>query len=129
MKPSQQKGSVLVEAAFVTPLLMAMMMGMIQFGHLYGVLANLRGASAVAARAAILGAGRTTNEVCDAARAAAGNFVDRSRIECVTSPAYLPTQANTPVTITLNYPVSVLSGGSGIFSGPTVMLTATTTMQ
>jgi Flp pilus assembly protein TadG len=129
MKATHQSGSVLVETAFVTPLLMAMLMGMIQFGHMYGVMSHLRGASAVAARAAILGAGRTTNEVCDAARAAAGDFVDLSRLECVTSPAYLPAQANTPVTITLNYPVAVLTGASGIFSGPTVRLTAKTTMQ
>lgn len=129
MKSSNESGSVLVETAFVTPLLMAMVMGIIQFGHMYGVMSHLRGASAVAARAAILGTGRTTNEVCDAARAALGDLIDRSRLECVTSPPYLPAQANSPVTIILNYPIPVLTGAKGVFSGPTVTLTAKTTMQ
>jgi Flp pilus assembly protein TadG len=129
MKTSLQSGSVLVEAAFVTPLLMMMFMGIVQFGQMYGVLSNLRGASAVAARAAILGAGRSATEVCDTARAAVGNLVDVGRLECRTSPSYLPAKANTPVTITLNYPMPVLSGASAFLPGPTLTLTAKTTMQ
>lgn len=129
MKTHSEKGSVLVEAAFVSPLLMVLLMGTIQFGQLYGVMSNLRGASAVAARAAILGSGHSTTEVCDAARAAVTGMIDVTRLECRTSPSYLPAQANTPVTITLNYPVSVLTGASGIFAGPTITLTAKTTMQ
>jgi Flp pilus assembly protein TadG len=125
----RESGSAIIEAAYVTPLLLVLVMGTIQVGHLYGVLTNLRGASAVGARAAILGTGQTAQEVCETARNAIVHLVHPEQIGCETSPSTLPATSNTPVTVTLTYSVPVLASHAALFRGPTVTLSAQTTMQ
>lgn len=122
-------GGAFVEAAVVTPLLITLIVSIMQFGYVYGVMANLRGASAVGARAAILGSGQSSQQVCTAARNALASIIDTTQLNCYTSPAVLPAAANSPVTITLSYPVPILASSSGAFKGPTLTLTAHTTMQ
>lgn len=124
-----QLGGTFVEAAFVTPILMMIIVSIMQFGHVYGILSNLRGASAVGARAAILGTGLTSHEVCAAARNTLANLIDTTQLNCHTSPSTLPAAANSPVTIILSYPVPILASPSGALQGPTLTLTAQTTMQ
>lgn len=124
-----ESGSIFLEAAMATPLLMMLFIATIQIGHMCGVMANLRTASAVAARAAILGTSQSTTAVCDAARTALFTSLDRSQLICQTNPSILPTGGATPITVTLTYPVTVLAPGAGAFSGPTLNLTAQTTMQ
>jgi Flp pilus assembly protein TadG len=113
----------------VTPLLFSLFIATIQMGHMYGVMANLRTASAVAARVAILGTAQSTSEVCDAARASLLTSLNSSQLSCQTSPAILPLNGTAPITVTLTYPVSILAPGNGAFQGPTLNLTAQTTMQ
>jgi len=122
-------GGAFVEAAVVTPLLIMLLVSIMQFGYVYGVLSNLRGASAVGARAAILGSGQTSQQVCSAARNALASIIDTTQLNCYTSPSTLPAAANAPVTITLSYPVPILASSSGAIKGPTLTLTAHTTMQ
>ncbi len=122
-------GGAFVEAAVVTPLLIMLIVSIMQFGYVYGVMSNLRGASAVGARAAILGSGQTSQQVCSAARNALASLIDTSQLNCYTSPSVLPAAANAPVTITLSYPVPIWSSPTGILRGPTLTLTAQTTMQ
>jgi Flp pilus assembly protein TadG len=119
----------LVEAAIVMPIFFLMVAGTIQFGNLYTSLIVLRNASAVAARAAVLGTDETSIEVCDAARRALNTRFDPDLLECSTSPAILPTSVSTPVTVTLSYPVPLFSVGSGAVAGTTWTLTAQTVMQ
>lgn len=126
---SPERGGAFVEAAVVTPLLIMLLVSTMQFGYVYGVLSNLRGASAVGARAAILGSGRTSQEVCGAARNALASIIDTSLLDCYTTPQILPAAANSPVTITLSYPVPILASQAGVLKGPTLTLTAQTTMQ
>ena len=124
-----ESGSALVEAAVVTPLLIMLVVSLMQFGYMYGLLTNLRGASAVAARAAVLGSGQTNVQVCNAARNSIASIIDAALLSCQTSPSVLPTNSNSPVTITLSYPVPLLASQSGFLKGPTIMLSAQTTMQ
>jgi Flp pilus assembly protein TadG len=132
MKPREhqrESGSAFVEAAVVTPLLIMLVVSIMQFGYIFGVMANLRGASAVAARAAILGTGNTHLDVCNAARNSIASIIDATQLSCQTSPAVLPAAANSPVTITLSYPVPILASQAGVLKGPTITLSARTTMQ
>ncbi|MEY4667759.1 MAG: hypothetical protein RL518_458 [Pseudomonadota bacterium] len=132
MKTTQnpsESGSVFVEAAVVTPMLLMLIVSMMQYGYIFGVLTNLRGASAVAARVAVLGTPSSNSVVCQAARNAVASMVDTSRLTCETVPAVLPAPANSPVTITLSYPVPILSSNSGVLRGPTFIVKAHTTMQ
>jgi Flp pilus assembly protein TadG len=122
-------GGAFVEAAVVTPFLITLIVSIMQFGYVYGVLSNLRGASAVGARAAVLGSGQSSQQVCSAARNALASIIDTTELNCYTSPSVLPAAANSPVTITLSYPVPILASSSGLLRGPTFMLTAHTTMQ
>lgn len=126
---SSQDGSVFVEAAIVSPLLIMLTVSIMQFGYIYGVLANLRGASAVAARMAVLDGTNSNSDVCQAARNAVAALVDTSLLDCQTSPSTLPAAVNSPVTITLSYPIHILSSGSGFVRGPTFTVSARTTMQ
>lgn len=124
-----ESGSVFVEAAVVAPVLVMLFVSIIQFGHVFGVLTNLRGASAVAARAAILGSAQTSQQVCNAAINSVSSIIDPNQVTCLTSPSVLPAAPNSPVTITLTYPVPILASQSGFIRGPTLTLTAATTMQ
>ena len=124
-----KSGSALVEAAIVTPLLIMLIVSLMQFGYIYGVLANLRGASAVGARTAILGSGQTSTQVCNAARNSITTLIDATLLSCQTSPSVLPTTSDSPVTITLSYPVPLLASQAGFLKGPTITLSAQTTMQ
>jgi Flp pilus assembly protein TadG len=126
---TSQSGSAFVEAAVVTPMLLMLIVSMMQFGYIYGVLTNLRGASAVAARMAVLGTASSQLDVCQAARNAVTSMVDSSQLDCQTSPSILPAPMNSPVTITLSYPVPLLASNSGVFKGPTFTVSARTTMQ
>ncbi len=126
---SSQSGSAFVEAAVVTPMLLMLIVSMMQFGYIYGVLTNLRGASAVAARMAVLGTANSRLDVCEAARNAVTSIVDAAQLDCQTSPSVLPAPMNSPVTITLTYPVPILASNSGVLKGPTFLVSARTTMQ
>ena len=126
---SSQSGSAFVEAAVVTPMLLMLIVSMMQFGYIYGVLANLRGASAVGARMAVLGTATSHYDVCQAARNAVTSIADTSQVLCQTSPSILPAPVNSPVTITLSYPVPILASNSGVLKGPTFTVSARTTMQ
>jgi len=126
---SSQSGSAFVEAAVVTPMLLMLIVSMMQFGYVYGVLTNLRGASAVAARMAVLGSANSRVDVCEAAKNAMTSIVDVSQINCQTTPSILPAPMNSPVTITLSYPIPILSSSSGVLRGPTFTVSARTTIQ
>jgi Flp pilus assembly protein TadG len=121
----RERGSVFIEAALVTPVLMLLFMGVVQFGFAFGILSQLRSASAVGARAAILGTNQTHSQVCDAAKSALTNVLDVSQLECQTSPEILPAPQNTQVTVTLQYPFRVLLPEAG----SVLSLSAHTTMQ
>jgi Flp pilus assembly protein TadG len=123
--PPAEQGSVFIEAALVTPLLMLMFLGVVQFGFAFGILSQLRSASAVAARAAILGTNQNHTQVCDAAKSALTNVLDVSQLVCQTSPEILPAPENTQVTVTLQYPFRVLLPEAG----SVLSLSAHTTMQ
>ncbi len=120
-----ERGAAFIEAAFVAPMLLLLFLGMVQFGFAFGVLSQLRSASAVGARAAILSTNQTQAQVCDAAKNSLTSLVDMSLLVCETSPAILPAGTNAPVTVTLTYPVRVFLPNAG----STFQLSAHTTMQ
>lgn len=124
-----ESASALLEAAIVMPVFFLMVAGTIQFGHLYTSLIVLRNASTVAARTAVLGTNQNTSQVCESARAALNSRFDPALLECLTSPQQLPVSVATPITVTLSYPVPLVSIGSGAIPGATWTLTAQTTMQ
>lgn len=124
-----EEGTVFVEAAIVTPILALFFVGVMQFGFAFGVLSSLRSASAVGARAAVLGTNPTSQQVCDAAKSSISGVVDVSQLVCDISPVELPTPGTMPVTITLSYPVRMLAPNSLFGSGDVLNLTARTTMQ
>jgi hypothetical protein len=124
-----QKGTVFVEAAIATPILALLFAGVIQFGFAFGVLSSLRNASAVGARAAVLGTNPTNQQVCDAAKSSISGIIDVAQLACETSPAVLPVPGTTPVTITLSYPMRMFSANSLFGTDEVLSLTAHTTMQ
>ncbi len=126
---ASEVGSALVEAAIVMPIFFLMVAGTIEFGHLYTSLIVLRNASAVAARAAVLGTEQTTTQVCNAARAALNAGFEPFLLKCLTSPSILPATSGTPITVTLSYPVPLFSVGAGAVPGTTWTLTTQTVMQ
>jgi Flp pilus assembly protein TadG len=128
-RKSAEFGGAFVEAAMVTPLLIMLLVSIMQFGYVFGIQTNLRGASAIAARAAVLGSGQTSQQVCNTAYNSIANIVDASQVTCETSPSVLPAAPNSPVTITLRYPVPLLASQAGFIKGPTLTLSAATTMQ
>ena len=127
--PSSQRGAVFVEAAIATPLLALLFVGVVQFGFAFGVLSSLRNASAVGARAAILGSNPTTQKVCDAAKNSISGVIDIAQLACEISPAVLPVPGTSPVTITLSYPMRMISPNALFGSEEVINLTAHTTMQ
>jgi Flp pilus assembly protein TadG len=120
-----ERGAAFIEAAFVAPMVLLLFLGMVQFGFAFGVLSQLRSATAVGARVAILGTNQTQSQVCDAAKNSLASLVDTTLLVCETTPTILPAAGNTPVTVTLSYPVRLFSPDIG----STVQLTAHTTMQ
>jgi Flp pilus assembly protein TadG len=125
----RESGSALLEAALVMPVFFLMVAGTIQFGHLYTSLIVLRNASTVAARTAVLGTNQNTSQVCESARAALDSRFAPALLNCLTSPQQLPVFTGTPITVTLSYPVPLMSIGSEMIPGATWTLTAQTTMQ
>ncbi len=111
------------------PVFFLMVAGTIQFGHIYTSLIVLRSASAVAARAAVLGTNQNATQVCNAARGALNSQFDPSLLECTTSPVSLPVASGTQVTVTVAYPVPLFSVGSSVIPGSVWRLTTETTMQ
>lgn len=124
-----QSGSLFIEAAVVMPFLIFLIVAVMQFGLIFGMLGSLRSASAVAARAAILGTGQSNSQVCAAALNSLPGAFNPTSLVCETSPFILPAAPNSPVTITLSYPIPVLTSTSSLFPGPTITLSAQTTMQ
>jgi Flp pilus assembly protein TadG len=124
-----ERGSVFVEAVIVMPLLLLLIAGMIQFGYFFGLLSNLRSASTLAARSAVLGTGLSATEVCDNARRALSSMFDPTRLTCATNPVTLPVAANSPVTISLSYPAPVIASFGGFGSEGVWTVRADTTMQ
>lgn len=122
-------GSALVEAAIVFPLFSFVIAGAVQFAYAYGILMDLKSASAVGARAAVLGTQQSTSQVCAAALNAMQGMIDTTRVTCDTTPQSLPTTANTAITITLTYPAPLLIAQSSLSSETTWTLRARTTMQ
>lgn len=128
-RKNAQKGSTLIEAAIVLPLFFLLLAGIIQFGYVFGLLSNLRTASLVAARSAILGTGLTTPQVCDVARNALVSNINLTSLTCSTNPTALPAPPDSPVTVTLTYPIPVIARFGNIGDGSPWSLQAQTTMQ
>jgi len=127
--PKKQDGVVFVEAAVVMPILLILVAGTIQFGYFFGVLSNLRNASTLAARSAVLGTGLSSTEVCDTARRALASTLDPLMLVCSTTPATLPVTSNSPVTVSLSYPAPVIARFGAFGSESTWTVRTETTMQ
>ncbi len=129
MERADQRGSVLVEAMLVLPLLCMFAAAIVQFGYIYSVQIGLQHAAFAAARVATLGSGRTSAEVCEAARVSAVGLVDSTLLGCSTQPSVLPVAPDTAVTVALSYPMPLLFGESFLATSELVTLRAQTTMQ
>lgn len=125
----QQQGGALVEAAIVLPIFFLLTAGMIQFGYLYTLLIDLRNASVVAAREAILGTGPTATQVCATAQGALGPSMTPALLTCQTEPATLPVASGTQVTVSLAYAAPTIISYAGFGTNGTWTLVARTTMQ
>ncbi len=111
------KGSVLVEAAMVLPLLWLFLAAIVQFGYAFAVLITMQNAALAAVRTATLGEGRTAAEVCEVARAAAASLVEPAELGCLTSPE-LPAASDSLVTVALSYPMPLFFNGELSVFGP-----------
>lgn len=126
---AEERGSALVEAAIVLPLFFLLTAGMIQFGYLYTLLIDLRNASVVAAREAILGTGPTATQVCATARSALSPSMTPALLTCQTNPTTLPVASGTQVTVSLSYAAPTIISYAGFTTNGTWTLAAQTTMQ
>lgn len=124
-----ERGSVLVEATVTFPLLFALLAAIIQFGYAYAVLITLQNASVIAARTAILSSGKSTTQVCDAARVAVSSIVDPAQLVCATTPAILPASPDTAITVQLTYSIPLLLDNGLIQLEPNWTLQARAVMQ
>jgi Flp pilus assembly protein TadG len=124
-----QSGAALVEAAITLPIVFTFIAAIVQFGYAYSVLITLQNASVVAARTATLSTGRTTTEVCAAARAAVATMLEPTQVACVTTPSALPATPDTLVTVGLSYSIPVLMGSELLSWGQTWTLRAQAAMQ
>lgn len=115
------RGSVLVEAAVVIPLLWLFLAAIVQFGYAYSILITMQNAALSAVRSATLGQGRTATEVCEVARAAAAPMIEPSDLVCSTSPQ-LPASPDTLVTVALSYPMPLFLQSQRVQVAPSWML-------
>jgi len=125
----KQSGSVVVEATIALPLLFLIFAAVVQFGYALSVRMALQNASLVGARVAVLSAGKTSAEVCEAARNAVASVVNPERLECETVPTSLPAAEDTKVTVALTYPLPVLWEGGFIAESELFTVRGQTTMQ
>ncbi len=122
------KGSVLVEATIVLPLLWLLLAAIVQFGYAFSVLITMQNAALAAVRSATLVQGRTTTEVCEVARAAAAaTMIEPSALTCSTSPQ-LPASPDTLVIVALSYPIPLFLQGELSTIGPNWVLEAQAAM-
>jgi Flp pilus assembly protein TadG len=127
-KAAVQRGSVLVEAAMVLPLLWLLLAAIVQFGYTFAVLITMQNAALAAVRTATLGEGRTAAEVCEVARTAAASLVEPTALECVTSPT-LPAASDSLVTVALSYPMPLFFYGELSMFGTGFNLETTAAMH
>ena len=125
MKPSDDRGAAAVEFALIVPLLLLLVLGIAEFGRAYNIQTTISGAAREGARAMALqndpAAARAT------AQAAAGGLrLTTSQI--VVTPTACPTSSTataTLATVTINYPMSFISG----LFGTTITLHGTGVMR
>jgi Flp pilus assembly protein TadG len=122
------KGSVLVEAAMVLPVLCLFLAAIVQFGYAFSILITMQNAALAAVRTATLADGHTAAEVCEVARAAAAPMVEPSELGCLTSPE-LPAASDSLVTVALSYPMPLFFSGDLSVFGPNWTLEASAAMH
>ena len=78
---SCEKGAAFLETALVLPILTMLIFGIIQFGWILAAYINLRNATAVAARYAVLYPAPTVQNIRDVAKGAVEPMLDSARVQ------------------------------------------------
>ncbi len=133
---SRESGVVTVEFIFLLPILLLILVGIVEFGHLFAVRHTLTNASREGARAAVVYVGDTltgtarSNFAKDAAKAAVDKYMADTKFTgtyAVSDTA--GTTSGDPVTVTVTAPGSLLLLDSFVPSLKNVSVSAETTMR
>ncbi|MBM7849292.1 TadE/TadG family type IV pilus assembly protein [Arthrobacter roseus] len=125
--PSTQfeRGAAAVEMAFILPILLALVMGIIEFGHAYNTQISLTNAAREGVR--VMAITHDPDDAKNAAKAAAVSIPGLQTTDMVISPAKCSAaddEKPLQVTLTINYSLETITGFAGPFNltGKGVML-------
>jgi len=122
---STDRGAAAVEFALVAPLLLLLVMGIAEFGRAYNLQTTISGAAREGARAMAL---QNDPAAARAAAQAAAGGLRLTSTQITVSPTSCPTNstgAATMATVTVNYPMSFITG----LFGATITLHGTGVMR
>jgi Flp pilus assembly protein TadG len=106
------RGAAVVEFALVVPILLMLVFGIIEFGRLYSIQTSITAAARAGARVMALDNNATTAKAA-ASSAAQPYTVTANQIVLAPAACPSPNTTNANVTVTINYPVNLLSGWFG----------------
>ena len=122
-----ERGATVVEFAFIVPLLIVLVLGIVEFGHAFQVSGTLSAAAREGVRVMALQNDR--NAATAAAQAAAPSLKPALTVDEINIPAMCPAPGagtgNETVRLTINYPMPFLTG----FFGSSVTLHGTGVMR
>ena len=112
-----QNGQAIVEFALVLPILMAILLGIIQFGILYNNYVTLTDAARAGARkAAVSRHGNPSTAGCNTARNSASSL-DQAKLTCSVATVGPLDRPGADATVTLTYPYSISLLGIAVKAG------------
>lgn len=112
---NRDRGAAMVEFALVLPILLLLVFGIVEFGRVYNIETSITAAAREGARVMALNQGQTPAADATAAVISAAQPYSVASNQITVTPAVCPNPntTNTIVTVTVKYPVALLTGWFG----------------